>query len=198
MRASCPLLHEMLPRFPSVTSIGTRSTLEASCLRGLSHVPGESAARIGDDQRDVDRLLVRRSELARQQAVRAGVLAVVGGEHDHRVGQLGLRDRGNHIADRLIDHLLHERVHVEPTLPVAVRRDGHAKGLRLRPARTAPRTSVTLGSSGAPPHTASWNDRITCWVSGLPCAGRSAYDSQFGGIAGNPNGGGLSSLATDV
>ncbi len=57
---------------------------------------------------------------------------------------------------------------------------------------------VTLGSSGPPPHTASWKDRITCWVFGLPCAGRSAYVSQFGGMLGNPNRGGFSSPATEV
>ena len=57
---------------------------------------------------------------------------------------------------------------------------------------------VTLGSSGAPPHTASWKDRITCWKSGLPSLARSFKDCQLGGSAGYPSDGGLSSPGTDT
>ena len=57
---------------------------------------------------------------------------------------------------------------------------------------------VALESSGAPPQTASWKDRNTCWVAGLPSVGRAAYDSQFGGIVGNPSGWGFSSLGTGL
>lgn len=56
---------------------------------------------------------------------------------------------------------------------------------------------VCLGSSEAP-HTSSWNDRMTTWVSGFPCSCSSAIDSQFGGRAGYPKNGGLSFGASDV
>ena len=46
---------------------------------------GQQRARVPDDQRDADRLLVGAGALA-AKAVRGRVLAVIGGEHDHRVG----------------------------------------------------------------------------------------------------------------
>jgi hypothetical protein len=91
----------------------------------------EAAARVDDDERDPDRLLVGGADLPREQPVRAGVLAVVGGEHEDGVAELGLRHGGDHLADLLVDHALHERVHVRPALPVAVGRDAHAEPGRL-------------------------------------------------------------------
>ena len=95
------------------------------------HLLGEPVGEVGDDQREVDRFLVRAPDLARQQPVRPGVFAVVGREHDHGVGPHPPRDRAYDVSDLVIDHLLHERVHVEPALPVAVRRDPRPVGLRL-------------------------------------------------------------------
>src|ERR1700752_2360313 len=57
---------------------------------------------------------------------------------------------------------------------------------------------AALGESVAPPHTASWKDRNSCCVFGLPCAGRSSYYSQLGVTVGNPNAGRLSWVGTEA
>jgi hypothetical protein len=89
---------------------------------GLGRRGGELAAQVLDEQRHADGLLVGARALA-PQAVRATVLAVVGGEQDHRVrGDLGVAVEGaQHVADVLVDLALELRVEVEKFDPFRFR-----------------------------------------------------------------------------
>ena len=84
-------------------------------------VVGEAAAGVHDDERDVHALLVDGADLALNEAVRAAVLAVVGGEDDDGVVDDALRqlvELIEDITDLLIDDLSDLGVAVEAALPV--------------------------------------------------------------------------------
>ena len=82
MRLGAPRLGSGRDRQQQRRDVHARGQLRA---RPLGRA-GQAAARILDDQRHPDALLVRARPLA-PQAVRGAVLAVVGGEHDDRVGR---------------------------------------------------------------------------------------------------------------
>lgn len=93
-------------------------------------VVGEAAAGVHDDERDVHALLVNGTDLALNEAVRAAVLAVVGGEDDDGVVDDALRqlvELIEDVTDLLIDDLSDLGVAVEAALPVVEGRESDAE-----------------------------------------------------------------------
>ena len=134
--------------------------MRACCGLGRQH-----AARILDDQRNADALLVCARALA-SEPVRGAVLAVVGGEHDHRVGgHLGLAlERVENPADVPVHLALQLGVEVDEFQPPAfgsrtVEGDGPERRRGSGPAasaaaracagRSAARASRSSGGSAA-------------------------------------------------
>ena len=187
-----PRIHASLPRLASVTSIGARSTLEASCWRGIAALR-VAAARVHDDQRDADRLVVGRADLAREQPVRARVLAVVGGEHEDRVAELRLGDRRDDIADRGRRPSSGPGCTCPPALPVAVGRDGEPEGVAGSDGEGCTREPGDARVVGAAAPDQLLEGPETCWVTGLLCRPGRRSDSQLAGTAGNPAAAGSSS-----
>ncbi len=97
---------------------------------------GERSAQVADVQRHPDRLLVDPGALA-AQPMRAGVLAVVGGEDDDRVGGDGRR-RGEHVehgAEVVVDIALQLQVGVEHARPRRARPPAGERDLAEGPCR---------------------------------------------------------------
>ena len=86
-------------------------------------IAGELTGRIDDDQRHLPDLFVAGGGLAGEEAVGAGIVAMIGSEHDDSVvsdvGGQGVDDR----ADMAVNDVHDLGVAIEAALPIAVRGD---------------------------------------------------------------------------